>query len=398
MANTISPNVPNIKPEIIEEPKSGTTNTPDNTKLSDTLAAASPDISEASTARHRDGECIANIPDVKPDLLSEKEVADLANARPEVDEAIAEGGFFLTRWLRFGYVLVTVAVVALFGVFVFSQAISALSMTSTLPEWQKWLLLTPLAVCSLILLFIIVTLALSWFRLRQIRQIDMAALEELKTRADSRRDGIEHYQAARNYLEKYLAEYPLTGRSSERLGKTGLNEEMLDSLAKERDYLKTRDIDSQTWLKDFYRLFEQPIDQTAASRVNKWALRSAACVIASPLPLLDAILILSISLKMIKELCVIYNVRTGGAASILLFTRAIRNAFIAGVADEAGNAVGEVLGEEMTGMFGEGILGTMGASATRVVIPKLGEGALNGLFMRRLGKATIRMLQPLSGK
>jgi Predicted membrane protein len=397
MANTISTNVPNIKPEIIEESKSGAADSPNNVKPDEHIAAA-PDIGEKSTARHREGECIANIPDVKPDLLSEKEVASLASARPEIDEAMSEGGFFLSRWLRFGYVLVTVATVSLFGVFVFSQAISALSMASSLPEWQKWLLLTPLAACSLVLLFIIVILALSWFRLRRIRQIDMAALEELKTRADSRRDGIEHYQSARNYLEKYLADYPLTGRDSERLGKTGFSEEILDSLAKGRDYLKTRDIDSQTWLKDFYRVFQQPVDQIATARVNKWALRSAACVIASPLPLLDAILVLSISLKMIKELCVLYNVRTGGAASLLLFTRAIRNAFIAGVADEAGNAAGEVLGEEMTGMLGEGVLGTMGASAARVVIPKLGEGALNGLFMRRLGRATIRMLQPLAGK
>ncbi len=393
MSEPISPNVPDVKPDFVEI----------KAKAKDAHTAAAPPPpplpDEAQPALHRENECIPNVPDVKPAVLGEKEAA---RAQPPAGtvalDEVESSGWQLPNWLRWGYLALGLAVLALFGVFVFSQAISALALAASLPEWQRYLLLVPLALCGLLLLFVLASLAYSWFRLRTIRQIDLSALTELKNRAATRRDGVEHLQAARQALEKYLQEYPLLGRGGEKLGKVGFDDELLDKLVKNRDYLLGKESDSQAWLGDFSFLFQKEIDAKAMSRINSWALRAAGCVIASPLPLLDAILILSISLRMIKELCVMYNVRTGSAASFLLFTRAIRNAFIAGLADEAGQAAGEAIGEEMSGMLGEGALGTVSASFARVAMPKLGEGALNGLFMRRLGKATMRLLQPVRAR
>lgn len=404
MSDPHSPNVPDIEPDFVEDP-SPRPRADAPARRSEKAAARGASVagSSASSAmpggepRHRPGECVPNVPDVPPETLDAGEEERLAAAAAPPPEPPEPDGSPFPRWIRWGYFATSLAVVALFGVFVFSQAISALSQAATLPEWQRYLLLIPLGLSSVLLLLVAASLVWSWLRLRAIRQIDLAALNDLKNRAETRRDGVEQFQQARRSLEDYVTKYPLAGPNKERLRRAGLADEPQAAMMRDREYLLSREGDSHGWLGDYRELFQKPLDKAAAARVNSWSLKAAGCVIASPLPLLDAILVLAISFRMIKDLCVLYNVRTGGAASFLLFTRAIRNAFIAGLADEAGSAAGEMIGEEMSSILGEGAMGTLGASFVRVAAPKLGEGALNGLFMRRLGKATVRLLQPLRG-
>lgn len=340
----------------------------------------------APAAGHRDGECVPNIPDPLPDLVSG---AAAMPARAPTPDASAPRNVE-TPWLR-RHLVGTVLAVAILGIVVFGQAISALALAATLPAWAQYLLLVPLGICCLAVLWVCVGLVRSWLRLRALRQVDLEALEELRRRAKTRRDGMEHFQNARIYLEGYLENYPLTARNHDAMREAGFSAEELEKLARNRDFLLDRPIDSRSWLEEFRTQFQGSLDKAAGARVKTWSLKAAGCAVFSPLPLLDAILVMGICCKLVNDLCLIYNVRSTRAGTLILLKRVITAAFIAGVAE----GVTEQAAEEVAGMMGEGALGAMGARLAGALGPKLGEGAVNAFFIHRLGRSAITLLQPL---
>lgn len=349
---------------------------------------------EPETASHRDGECIPNVPDIQPDVVDGAQTAAPPQTSPEPSPDLRPQS---SPWMKWS-LGATVLLAAALGVLVFSQAISALALAASLPLWAQYALLIPLGLCCLAVLGVCIALVRAWLRLRTIRQVDLGALEELRARAQSRQDGVERFQEARARLETYLQNYPLDMDGAARLAAAGIQPHEVEALARGRDHLVGRSTDSRSWLADYGEHFQTTLDAAARKRVNAWSVKAAGCVIASPLPLLDAVLVLGISFRMIKDLCYLYNVRASRSGSLVLLNRAIAAAFIAGVAEDATEVAGGMAAEELSGMVGEGALNSMGAKAAGLIAPKLGEGAINAFFIRRLGKATIRMLQPLKPK
>jgi uncharacterized membrane protein YcjF (UPF0283 family) len=345
---------------------------------------------------HREGECVPNVPDVPPEPVDEKLVApsgpDSDPFYPDASDSVPP-----SPWLRW-YFGATVLVVGLFCFYLASQAISSLAYAATLSPWLRYTLLGIMGISCLAVLAVCAALIRSWFRLRRMRQVDVDALEELRRRAKTREDGIEHLQNARARLEEYLIAYPLSASARPGLREAGLSAAAIENLAKSRDRLVGRSSDSLTWLEDFRDRFQNEQDAAARARVKTWSLRAAGCVIASPVPLLDAILVLGISMKMIRDICVIYNLRAGRSGTLLLLNKAVAAAFIAGVAENASEIAGGYAAEEISQMVGEGVLHSMGARMAGVIAPKLGEGAINAFFIHRLGRSTVRMVQPLKPK
>ncbi len=366
-----------------------------NAAAANNAADPGPAAKRAAAAAHRENECVPNVPDITPDFLSDAEAGAAVGARrpPESrpDPQTGDAPVWL-RWRMLGLVLLS----GCLGLVLISQAISAFALAASLPVWARYLLLIPLALCGLAVVFVGVRLGEAWLRLRAIHQVDMESLEELRRRAESRQDGIEHLQNARTHLENYLKHYPVASAAA--LRAAGLANPALEKLAAGRERLIGRALDSRSWLEDYRASFQTHLDAAAMARVNAWSLKAAGCVIASPLPLLDAALILGISLKMLKDLCVLYNVRTSKSGSLLLLKRTIAAAFIAGVASDGMEIAGGWAGEELGGFLGESTLNSLGARVAGVVTPKLGEGAINAFFIRRLGKAAICLLQPLRAK
>lgn len=376
----LSPNIPDIAPDYVDSPSSAT------------AVAEAP---QPNASQFRQDECIPNTPDVQPDIVPDSRATQKpTTTTQEASSQPTPSGTAKPHWFRWDIVTL-VLVVSLFGAMVFSQAISALAMASTLPVWVQYALLIPLALFCLGILFFCASVLAAWFRLRAVRQIDIAALDDLRRRAQTRKDGVEHLQAARNELEDYLARYPLTAENQDRLATAGITLETLELLTRERDRLANLAVDSRSWLGNFQTTFQSHLDKAAQGRIRRWSITAAGCAMASPIPLLDAFLILGVSMKMIKDLCFIYNVRSGRSSSFILFTRAITAAFIAGFAEDAMTAATDAAGEELTGVFGESALSGLGAGMAKAVAPKLGEGAINAFFINRLGKATVRLLQPL---
>lgn len=384
-------------PVVVEAPASAEQVLPD--EISEPVAAEEP-AGNAGTG-HRDGECVPNVPDVLPAYVSAEEAARATGPEtlPEPEPVLApsEPRTGPSPWWKWG-VLGTVLVVAVFGMLVFSQAVSALALARTLPVWAQYLLLIPLGFCCLAVLYVCGSVARAWLRLRAVRQVDLASLDELRNRAQSRKDGVERVQEARAGLETYLRNYPLTHEGQAELVRAGLAAERVEDLARVRHRLVGLSIDSRSWLDDFRDHFQGELDRAALARVNGWSLKAAGCVIASPLPLLDSALVLGISLKMLRDLCVLYNVRASRTGCLVLFCKAVGVAFIAGVAEDGVEAAGGVAAEELSQVIGEGAVNSMGARMAGIVAPKLGEGAINAFFIRRLGKAAVRMLQPLRPK
>ena len=393
----ISPNEPDILPEYVDTGKSvpvppATEETPPAPPPAPPVeAAADAEVPAASAPAgsrgHREGECVPNTPDARPELVDESRLIALPpggpSARPDFTPPASP-------WLH-RHLVATVLAVAVLGIVVFGQAISALALAATLPPWAQYALLIPLGACCLAVLWVCGSLIRSWFRLRAVRQIDIAALEELRRRAATRRDGLDHFRTAREQLHGYLERYPLTDAGYQGLLRAGLTAENIEALAKSRDILLDRPIDSRSWLEEFRSRFQDPIDRAAAARVRSWSLKAAGSVVFSPIPLLDAMLVLGISFRLIGDLCALYNVRSSRAGTLVILRRAVTAAFIAGVAENAT----ETAAEELAEMAGETTLGALGARVAGFVGPKLAEGAVNGLFIRRLGRATISLLQPL---
>lgn len=347
----------------------------------------------SETNGHRAHECIPNVPDSTPDIVSGTEEAVAAKLPGTVADDAPEPTVN-NSWLRWDLV-VTVLIISIFGLLVFSQAISALALAATLPVWAQYLLLIPLGVCCLAVLFVCANVVIAWFRLRRVRQIDLEALEELRRRAKTRKDAVDHFQAARTELQNYLERYPLDADGARRLQAAGVSAATCEKLVRDRDYLLGKTTDSLSWLGEFRDQFQSTLEQSARARIKYWSLVAAGCVIASPIPLLDAALILGVASKMIKDLCFIYNVRSGRSTAFVILNRAIITAFIAGVAEDAAAMATDAASDELAGIFGESAIGAFGAGMARFIAPKLGEGAINAFFINRLGKATLRLLQPL---
>lgn len=361
-----------------------------------------PDYADSS---YREGECVPNVPDIPPAFVSPEEAARAEAAAPSVPSAEDSASPPETAsdfssaaspspWFRW-YVAGTAFTAAALAAIIIGQTVSALALAAALPLWAQYALLIPLGFCCLVMLWVVLALARSWFRLRAVRQVDLDALEVLRARAETRQDGLAHFQKARAGLEKYLTHYPLGSDGCARLASAGIPPREIENLARSRDRLAAFAVDSRSWIAAFREEFQNTLDAAAHKRVSSWSLKAAGCVIASPLPLLDAVLVLTISLRMVKDLAAIYNVRSSRAGTFLLLNRAIVAAFVAGAAEDAAEVAGSMAAEELSGMIGESALNSVGAKVAGVVAPKLGEGAINAFFVRRLGKAVIRLLQPL---
>lgn len=406
----ISPNTPDVAPDYVDTaggspvatlppPPAGNAEpdeSPRRPSLEPALVLNAEFVAPAaeSPSPHREGECVPNIPDVPPELVSEDKVVKPARPAGPATGLPAPGEKTRRSWLRWDVALL-VLVLSLFGCMVVSQAISALAMTATLPVWMQYALLVPLGLFFLGILYFCGTVVAAWLRLRTVRQVDLAALEELRRRSQTRKDGVEHFQAARLELENYLAAYPANAEGAQRLKTAGISSEAFEALDRERNFLLDRPTDSHSWLGEFQERFQSRLDKTAKGRIRQWAVVAAGCAMASPVPLLDAALILGVAMKMIKDLCLLYNVRSGRASSLVLLSRAVTTAFIAGIAEDAVSTAADAAGDELTGIFGESALGGFGAGIAKTLAPKLGEGAVNAFFINRLGKATMRLLQPL---
>jgi len=108
---------------------------------------------------------------------------------------------------------------------------------------------------------------------------------------------------------------------------------------------------------------------------------------------------LSIAVSMLKDLCVIYNLRANRVGTYALLVRVFFNAYLAGRLDELEDVTGEgirnLIQESDWGSWTSflhdatfaRIAGKVGAAAS--------SGLLNYYMIKRLGRYAVRLLRPI---
>jgi putative membrane protein len=137
---------------------------------------------------------------------------------------------------------------------------------------------------------------------------------------------------------------------------------------------------------DALRLFEREVlsdlDRNALAAVSRAVRDGAVGTAASPLALLDALIVLVRSLRMIREIAAAYGFRPGGLTSLAVLRRVLTNATTVAGADIVAELTADVVGG-----LGHKLAGTVSA--------RLGVGVFAGMRMARLGIATMRACRPL---
>lgn len=134
---------------------------------------------------------------------------------------------------------------------------------------------------------------------------------------------------------------------------------------------------------DMIRLAERelmsPLDQEARRLVSSAAQRVSVVTAVSPRALIDVAFVLVASLRMIRQLALLYGGRPGTLGMIRLMRHVIGHLAITG-----GMAASDSLIQQM---LGHGIAAKLSQ--------RLGEGVLNGLLTARLGLAAIDVTRPM---
>ena len=138
-------------------------------------------------------------------------------------------------------------------------------------------------------------------------------------------------------------------------------------------------IDGADMIKLAERELMSPLDQEARRLVSTAAQRVSVVTAVSPRALIDVAFVFVASLRMIRQLALLYGGRPGTLGMIRLMRHVIGHLAITG-----GMAASDSLIQQM---LGHGIAAKLSQ--------RLGEGVLNGLLTARLGLAAIDVTRPM---
>ena len=283
--------------------------------------------------------------------------------------------------------------ILLFGIFLFFQFIQVLAAIAVFPPWAQYAVCVPIGLCVIVASFIFIMMIKTWWRLKSMPQIDLDALVKLDERIDTRELSHNNSGQARGTIAKHMASFPLDDRAE--LRQRGFNDGEISELLELKKYLDQAKIGNEQWLKEFRDRFQTVLDKNADRVIASHAKSAGFATAASPLPLLDAYIVLGTAASMTRQLCLIYNLSPGRIGGWIILVRVIRNTFFAGIAAN----VSEALTKEAFSLIPDGetahdALGILFGVVPKV-IPKATEGLVNYWFMRRLGKTAASMLRSI---
>jgi putative membrane protein len=134
---------------------------------------------------------------------------------------------------------------------------------------------------------------------------------------------------------------------------------------------------------DMVRLAERelmtPLDQRARLLISAAAQRVSLVTAISPRALFDVAFVFAASLRLIRQLALLYGGRPGTLGMIKLMRHVLAHLAITGGMAASDSVIQQILGHGLTAKLSQ----------------RLGEGFLNGLLTARLGLAAIDVTRPL---
>lgn len=132
-----------------------------------------------------------------------------------------------------------------------------------------------------------------------------------------------------------------------------------------------------------FSLYEQTVlqiqDQKAKKLIIKRATENGVIVALSPVAWLDMFLTLARSLRLIREISMVYGLQCGIWGRMQLYRRVIHNLIFIGMADLATDALVDVFG----------------AGAATKISASIGQGVAAAIYSSRLGYMTVKAVRPL---
>ncbi|MBF0153226.1 MAG: TIGR01620 family protein [Magnetococcales bacterium] len=122
-----------------------------------------------------------------------------------------------------------------------------------------------------------------------------------------------------------------------------------------------------------------PVDAQAHQVVVSHVANTTLLTALSPLPLVDAVVFLWNTTRMVQKVALCYGVHPGTVGSWILLRDGCQGLLVAGTTDLLANHVSNILGDSLASLF----------------LARAGQGMANGLFTARIGLQAMRLCRPL---
>ena len=88
-------------------------------------------------------------------------------------------------------------------------------------------------------------------------------------------------------------------------------------------------------LEDFQEEFQGVLDHVAGRRIKQYALRVGAGTAASPIAMVDRMIVLYGCTAMVKDLFAVYHLRPALGQTVVILSRAVVQTYLSGMIEEA---------------------------------------------------------------
>ena len=299
---------------------------------------------------------------------------------------IPAGVLRVVTWIGWG-------VVSVLGLFLVAQGAALVDDIRVLPTPFNWIAGVSASVFAIILTVLILKLGIMLARLHRSPAIPLRSLAALQQREQWRQLAKQHIERAKGELQDYLKGYELGGDTRKRLRVFGVSEDQYDKLVEAHEsLLGDEPLSPDEWLKAFSLRFQSILDAAAERRAKSYAMKVGVATAATPVAVIDQLIVLYSCVALTKELMTIYGLRPAFGQTATLLARSIVATYLSGLAQELSEGgVDMVVDGTAQELLGPSMLGL----TAKIGAAKMAEGIFNGVLIRRLGKRTISLLQPV---
>lgn len=308
----------------------------------------------------------------------------------------ANDGWTIPRGLRNTLSGLLLLIASFLGVVTITQTVQFFASVQSLPPVVMWLVTALFVIFASCIAVLIALLVGRFFILQRSPRINPEVLKELSCRKKMQQAARKNQETARQLLTDYLRHYPLTPTQRARCLACGMKIEQWENLCTGIGRLLSSKypLSTANWCDDFRLCFQSLLDKTATRRVKQYARRAAAGTAISPFSVIDRLVLLYACIAMLRDLMTIYHLRPSGNATMLVAAKAIILIYIGGMLEKGTEFAADNIADTLSDMTGVS-LGSVAGALGRTVSAKTAEAALNNFFMKRLGKKTIQLLQPV---